>query len=85
LGHACAALLRGEWHEALRLHAFAPVALAAMGICALAACIDEHTRARWVDRVGRAERRLPFGGIILGALIVYWLMRLGLDAAGAAR
>jgi hypothetical protein len=85
LGRACAALFRGEWREALRLHAFAPVAVLAMTICVLAACLDDSTRARWAERVDQVEKRLPVAAIILGALLVYWLLRLVLDATGTAR
>jgi hypothetical protein len=85
LGRACAALFRGEWREAVRMHAFAPLAVLAMAVFVVAACVDESTRARWVGRVDRAERRLPIAAIILGALLLYWLLRLVLDGAGTAR
>ena len=80
LGRACAALLHGQWAEALRIHAFAPVALGFMALCLTGACVGEATRARLVARLEKLERRVPIAALVLGALLVYWIARLVLDA-----
>lgn len=81
LGRACAALLRGDWADAWRLHAFAPVAVGAVVLFAGAAGNDA-IRQRARDGIARIEARVPVAAWVLGALIIYWLARLALDAAG---
>jgi len=76
LSRACAAFVRGDWHTWLRMHAFAPFFL--LGILLFLASATLRSRARdrlaWV--VVRVERR-GATALLLFAMVVYWLIRLG--------
>ena len=76
---ATAALLRGEWQEALRLHAFAPLLVGAVGAMIVVALLPPETRARTVAKLHRLEARWHFGVWLLAALLGYWLLRFLLD------
>src|SRR5688500_11503344 len=51
------ALLRGDWQEALRLHAFAPLLVGAVGAMIVVALLPPETRARTVAKLQRLEAR----------------------------
>jgi hypothetical protein len=73
---ACGALLRGDWHNLVRLHAFAPLFLGSVVIFLLAAALPSQGR----DALGRAvdavERRSGAAKLLLLLLLVYWAARL---------
>ena len=79
LGRGAALLLRGEWSEALRVHAFAPL-LAPFGVLlVLAVFLREAPRAQLIAMVARIERLTIAAPIALVALLIYWLLRFTLD------
>jgi hypothetical protein len=76
LSRAIAALLRGDWHSALRLHAFAPLFLVALSLIIGMAVLPESVRRRSIAAVAHFERRTGLTALLLVALLVYWLARL---------
>jgi hypothetical protein len=81
LGRACALLLRGEWTESIRVHAFAPVLLFALAVLGAGFILRGRAKRTLHTVVTRMEDRANLGGILLGALIIYWFSRLMLDGA----
>ncbi len=79
LGLACAALLRGEVGRALRLHAFAPVVLAGMGVLFAGCVLPEPKRAALLSAVAKGEERTRCAAAFAVAILIYWVVRLGLD------
>jgi len=77
LSRAIAALVRGDFGQMLELHAFAPLALFAALLFAAAALLPAAGRAVLVRFVERTERRTAWSSVLLVALVVYWLVRLG--------
>jgi hypothetical protein len=75
---ACAAILRGDWHTWLQMHALAPCFLLAVGLFAAAAVLPVRPREVMIDAVERIERRTGISSIVLAALVVYWLARLAI-------
>lgn len=82
LGRACALLLRGEWRASLRMHAFAPVLLLALGVLGAGLLLRGRSREALRNRVAWVEERLYFSVFLLWGLIVYWVLRLLLDGSG---
>ncbi len=82
LGRACALLLRGEWQQSLRMHVFAPVLLLALGVLGAGLLLRGRTREALRNRVVWMEERLRVSVLLLWGLIVYWVLRLMLDAPG---
>ena len=76
LGSASALLLRGHWTSALRVHAFAPVLIAALLAIAVSAFLRKGARESLVAATEKIERTVPVSVIVLGALLAYWLWRL---------
>lgn len=76
LSRAIVALLHGDWLAALRLHAFAPLLLAALALIIGMAVLPEPLRRRGIATVDHLERRTGLTVLLLGALMVYWLVRL---------
>ena len=81
LGRACVLLLRGQWRESLRLHAYAPVVLLALAV--LGAGLVLRGRAKGTLRAGVkwTEERLRLSAILLAGLLIYWLLRFVLDGS----
>ena len=76
LTRASVALLRGEFAAAFRLHAFAPVLLLGLAAFAVAGLLPAARREAFAGAVGRFERRTKVSYIVLGAMLLYWLVRL---------
>jgi hypothetical protein len=76
LSRAITALLHGDWHAALRLHAFAPIVLAVLALITAMAVLPEPLRRRGVAAVARFERRTGLTALVLVALMAYWLARV---------
>ena len=69
-------LLRGDWREAVSMHAFAPVLVLAFGLIVLAAVLPEGLRQRLVDWLTRIEQRTGISAFLLLGLLLYWGLRL---------
>ncbi|MBC8009753.1 MAG: DUF2752 domain-containing protein [Burkholderiales bacterium] len=76
LGGGLLHFVRGEWRDALALHAFAPLFGGALLLLALVTVLPAGLRHRLIDRVAAWEARTAFGAVFLAALTAYWLLRL---------
>jgi hypothetical protein len=79
---ACAALLRGRFRDAFRLHLFAPFFLLAIAIFIFASFLSESARLRFTQRLADFENATKITQLLLAAAIVYWLFRLLYDFHG---
>jgi hypothetical protein len=76
LSRACAELLRGHGRHAVTVHAFAPVAVAAIVLLVVATILPANARSSLANTVERAEKRSAIPALLLILLIIYWIMRL---------
>lgn len=76
LSRAANTLLRGNWREALTIHAFAPLFVLAVALVALVGLLPTPSRIKLVGWMEIAERRTGFFFWLLTALVVYWLARI---------
>lgn len=84
LGRACAQLGEGNWGDALRLHAFAPVLVLTLLLLAVGLALPGRHRTAFLAWVRRFEDRTRITPILAGALIFYWVLRLALDGGAVA-
>lgn len=73
---ATGALLHGDWREALRLHAFAPLLVFGFGVLAVVTLLPEAPRQRTIAAILVLEQRTGIMAWVLLSLIVYWGFRL---------
>ena len=76
LTRASVALLRGDWHAALGLHAYAPVFVLVLGLFACASLLPVGPRAALVRGVAAVERRTALSVVLSVGLVIYWLARM---------
>jgi len=76
LTRATVALLRGDFADSLRAHAFAPVLLVGLALMAVAAVLPARRRDAFAGLVGRIERRTGVSYVLAAALLLYWSVRL---------
>jgi len=69
-------LFRGNWKEAITLHAFAPLFLVALMLIGFATLGPRPQIERVIARTEALERYTGITTLLLGGLIVYWLARL---------
>ena len=76
LTRATLSLLGGEFAAAFRLHAFAPVLLLGLAAVAVAAALPAARREAFAAALARFERRTKAAYVVLGAMLLYWSVRL---------
>lgn len=76
LTRASVFLFRGEWKQALVMHAYAPIFLFALAIITLSTIGPKHQVERLVLKTEMVERYTGITFILLSGLILYWLARL---------
>ncbi|NEQ45370.1 MAG: DUF2752 domain-containing protein [Leptolyngbya sp. SIOISBB] len=76
LSRAMASGLQGDWYQALLIHAFAPVAIAAILLILMSGLLPVGWRGSLVDGVRSLETHTGITFFALTGLIVYWLVRL---------
>ena len=69
-------ILAGHFLAATELHLFGPVALGVLLLFGAAVFMTPTTRGQLADHIERIERRTAITPILLGAMFVYWLVRL---------
>ena len=85
LTSATTALLHGDWHTSLSLHAFAPLFLIALTLIGVSSLLPERPRRSLIYTIETIERRTGIATILLLGLMLYWLIRLLLFPDAAAR
>jgi uncharacterized protein YjeT (DUF2065 family) len=78
-------LFRGNWKEAITLHAFAPLFLVGLAIIAFCTVAPRTQIDRVIVKTDALERYTGITMILLGGLILYWLARLLLLQAAFVR
>jgi uncharacterized protein YjeT (DUF2065 family) len=78
-------LFRGQWKEAMTMHAFAPVFLLALILIALCTFGPRPQVDRMIAKTEALERHTGVTLLLLGGLILYWLARLVFLKAAFAR
>lgn len=76
MSRATVFLFRGNWKEAMMMHAFAPVFLIALIIIAFGTVGPRPQIDRLIAKTEALERDTGITMILLGGLIIYWLARL---------
>lgn len=69
-------LFRGNWKEAIAMHAFAPIFLVALTFIALGTLAPRPLIDRLIAKTEALERYTGITIFLLGGLILYWLARL---------
>jgi hypothetical protein len=81
LGRACVLLLRGDFAEAMRLHAFTGPLLFVL-LALVAGALPWAGRGQMRAVIRHVEERTWLVPAMLAALLIYWLARFALDADG---
>ena len=76
LSTASALLLHGEWHEALQVHAFAPLLVGLVGLAALVSLLPGPVHRQAVLAISAIECRTGVTAWLLVGLFLYWGFRL---------
>jgi hypothetical protein len=76
LSTAMVLLLRGEWHAALSMHAFAPIFLLGLILMTVSAVLPGRLHRRVVGRIAALECQTGIVTFVLLSLVVYWGVRL---------
>ena len=76
LSRAMISGLHGDWYQALLMHAFAPVAIAALLLIMMSGLLPTGWRGSLVDGVRSLETHTGITFFLLTGLMVYWLVRL---------
>jgi zinc transporter ZupT len=58
------------------MHPLAPAVAASMVLVMVAMLLPAAKRDRFAEALGRAERRVAMAGLLLAALLGFWLLRL---------
>lgn len=80
LGRAVGLLFSGHPAEAVRVHAFAPLAAAVITLLFVGSIAPDAARRRLSRMVVACETAWPVTPLVSGALVIYWLLRFVLDA-----
>jgi hypothetical protein len=73
------ALFQGDVMRSIQLHAFAPVAVLAVGVLVGLALLPRGAAERFENRLVQAQERWQLGLVLLLLLLGYWIIRLVLD------
>jgi len=76
LTRACVSLLRGDFATSFGAHAFAPVLLVSLLALGVSGLLPAARREAFAVLVARFERRTQAAYVVLGALLLYWSVRL---------
>jgi hypothetical protein len=76
LTRASVSLLRGDFAASFGAHAFAPLLLVGLVALAVSGLLPAAGREAFASLVARFERRTKAAYVVLGALLLYWSVRL---------
>lgn len=76
LTRAIKALIAGHWQQAFAIHAFAPLAIAAMGLMTYVSIAPASHRRWMVQRCQQIEQKSGLSVFLAIFFMVYWLIRL---------
>ena len=76
LSTAVVYLLQGQWENALRSHAFAPLFFFGFVLAAVVSALPGDTHRQAVSGVAHFERRTGIVAFLLLGLVAYWTLRL---------
>jgi hypothetical protein len=76
LSRAMALFIRGEWQEAMLMHAFAPIFLAGFALMLIVSLMPVKYSREIICRIAAVECVTGFVGFLLVCMIIYWLLRL---------
>jgi hypothetical protein len=75
LTRALKALILGDWHQAIAIHAFSPLAVAVLGLMGYVA-LAPATHRRWiVQYCGQIEQKTGVSFFVIAVFLAYWLIR----------
>lgn len=69
-------LVRGEWKQALLMHAYAPIVVVGLALITVCAVAPKRQAERIANRTEIIERYTGVTALLLAGLILYWLVRL---------
>lgn len=69
-------LLKGDWHGAMQLHAFAPVLVIVMTLILVGCILPVTSRQKLVEKVRWVEQKTGVSTVLLVGLLLYWGVRL---------
>ena len=76
LSRAINELIRGNWHDAILIHAFAPLVIMVILLIFVNSLIPNSYRLSLINKLEIIERSTGITNFILFSLIGYWLIRL---------
>lgn len=76
LSRAGVAMVHGDWHQMLLMHAFAPIAAISLVLILASGILPTFLRINLIDKVRLFETRTGVTALFLISLIAYWLVRL---------
>jgi hypothetical protein len=76
LSTACSLLLKGEWQEALKTHAFAPFFMAGVVLLTFVSLLPDSLRQEVARKTSIFESRTGIMAWFLFSLLLYWSLRL---------
>ncbi|MEL6383371.1 MAG: DUF2752 domain-containing protein [Cyanobacteria bacterium J06626_18] len=76
LSRAVVALMHGDWHQALLLHAFAPIVAIALILIFVCGLLPNSVRQGITTGMRYLERHLGVSFLFLIGLLGYWAVRL---------
>ncbi len=76
LSRSVAALAHGHWHDAVNIHAFFPLMMAAILLILVASFLTDTARLSLANRLENVEVDFGITNFILVAFVIYWLVRL---------
>src|ERR1051325_11845467 len=85
LTRAAVFLFKGDWKQALMMHAFAPMLLVALGIITASVLIPRYQSEYITTKTELFERYTGLTNILLIGLILYWLARVHFFPAAFVR
>lgn len=76
LSRATLELLQGHFDHAVKIHAFAPIALGVAGVILWTIVLPTSRRSKLIRTIERIEQRTGITIVLLSSFLVYWLIRL---------